>query len=258
MPVKLVQEFESLGGKKIFNRRLESIGEKDREGFYELSFAVTGTEDNRRESTSDTGTLEDGWKARNIILAIPTVALKKIKWKPLQTDSEVMDMIDSVIPQEAIKLALEYPYAWWKALRLFRGRSITDLPIRQVLYFSDLDDLKKKDPFEIQKKASLLLASYSDIESVPFWRGLEGESPVERERRLKSARREPGDWGLFEGHSHGYRASRNMVLEAHQQVMRIHGQHELPLPSAAAYYDWGDPPLELRGTVGRRDTSMMR
>jgi monoamine oxidase len=33
-----------------------------------------------------------------------------------------------------------------------------------------------------------------------------------------------------------------MVQEAHRQILRIHGQSELPLPSNAAYFDWGDSP----------------
>jgi lysine 2-monooxygenase len=227
LPVRLAQVFESLGGKILFNRRLESIGNKDTDGLYELGFAITRTEPGKKERTIDTGKTDKSLKARNVILAIPTVALQKINWKPLQSNKIVMDMVDSVIPQEAIKLALQYPYPWWKVLKLFRGRSITDLPLRQVLYFSDLDDLKKDDPFEIQEKSSLLLASYSDIECVPFWRGLEAATK---------------DRDLFPGHPDGYGASQNMVREAHAQVMKVHGQYELPQPSSAAYYDWGDLP----------------
>lgn len=228
LPLKLAQEFESLEGKIMYNRRLESIADEDKDKVYDLSFAITHTKPDRNEVTVDTGQPDIDWKAKNIILAIPTVALQKIKWTPLQSDRTIRDMIDSVIPQEAVKLALQYPYPWWKALKLFRGRSITDLPLRQVIYFSDLDDLKNEDPFEIQEKPSLLLASYSDIESVPFWRGLEKVAD---------------DTPLFPGYQDGYRVSKNMVREAHAQVMKVHGQYELPQPTAAAYYDWADPPF---------------
>lgn len=237
LPERLAKEFnESLEGviekncRIRLNRRLESIGEKDKDGFYELNFMETHTHDNKRQVTMDTGDYEayESWKARNIILAIPTVALQKIKWEPLLRNESVIKLIDSVIPQEAIKLVLEYPYAWWKALTLFRGRSITDLPIRQTYYFSNLDDFKQVDPFEIKSdEPSLLMASYSDVESVPFWRGLEGTEEDE----------------LWEGHPSGYRASKIMVEEAHRQVMRIHGQYELPRPTMAAYYDWADSPF---------------
>lgn len=240
LPQTLADKFESLEGimqpKKDriqTNRRLESIEKKDKDGgYYKLSFAITHTDKKREEVTTDTGEPPDlRWKAKNVILAIPTVALQKIKCELLQANKEVMEMVNSAIPQEAIKLALEYRYAWWKALGLFRGRSITDLPLRQTFYFSDLDDLKEVDPFVINpKKPSLLMASYSDIESVPFWRGLEGNDRYNR----------PKD--IYKGHPKGYRASKIMVQEAHRQVMRIHGQTELPLPTSAAYFDWADSP----------------
>lgn len=231
LPETLAKKFKSLGGRMKpnedriqKNHRLESIGKRDDKGYYKLDFAITETDKKNNEVTTDTGKYDE-WRTKNVILAIPTAALQKIKCELFQTDKKVMEMIDSAFPQEAIKLALEYPYAWWKALGLFRGRSITDLPLRQTYYFSDLDDLKEPDPFEIKpKKHSLLVASYSDIESVPFWRGLEGPQH-------------------YKGHSKGYRASKFMVEEAHRQIMRMHGQSELPKPARAAYFDWADPPF---------------
>jgi hypothetical protein len=211
--------------------RLDYIGPRDN-GHYDLDFVITETHGKQNENTTETGRHDKGWKAKNVILSIPTTAIRKIRCDLLHAREDVRQMIDSAIPQEAIKLALKYEHAWWKALGLFRGRSITDLPLRQTYYFSDLDDLKQKDPFEIKRnKPSLLVASYSDIESVPFWRGLEGTNLYKHKKNL------------FPGHEKGYRASKIMVEEAHRQIMRIHGQSELPRPTHAAYFDWADPPF---------------
>jgi hypothetical protein len=40
----------------------------------------------------------------------------------------------------------------------------------------------------------------------------------------------------------GYKAPRLLVKEAHQQVMDIHNQYELPEPRGAAYKNWGKWP----------------
>jgi monoamine oxidase len=236
VPCALCREFvDDMGGQVELNRRLISIdGSKDTGG-YTLHFNITKTETRRRECTSDTGDAEE-WKTRNVILALPKVALERIQWKHFQKDT-IKQYLDSVLVQPAIKIGLEYEYAWWKALNLFRGRSISDLPLRQTYYFTDLEDLNQENPFEIrQGKHALMIASYSDIESVPFWQGLESVP-------FRHSSEGSDDEDLFEGSKHGYRASKLMVREAHNQVMRIHGQHELPQPCAAAYYDWGDPPF---------------
>ncbi|MCI0558129.1 MAG: FAD-dependent oxidoreductase [Nitrososphaera sp.] len=224
LPVRLCEEFESSGGKVLYQYRLDSI-ERENDHNYTLSFAKTRTESGRRERTADTGEFES-IKTAKIILALPRAALERIRWKPFQENIRLKENLDSVVVQEAIKIFLEYDYAWWKSLGLFRGRSISDLPIRQTFYFTDLQEMDMPDPFKVLKKPSLLMASYSDIESVPFWRGLEGAENDEP----------------YGGPDDGYRASKLMVQEVHKQVMAIHGQSELPPPSRAAYYDWADLP----------------
>jgi hypothetical protein len=67
------------------------------------------------------------------------------------------------------------------------------------------------------------MASYNDIDSVPFWKGLEGPP-------------------YFEPGPEGYQASQAMVEEVHRQILELHGIRELPRPCAAAYMDWSDDP----------------
>lgn len=236
VPCALCREFvDAMGGQVELNRRLISIdGNKDKG--YTLRFSITETEKGRRECTNDTHKTEE-WRTRNVILALPKAALERIEWVHFQKDPVVKRYLDSVLTQPAVKIGLEYEYAWWKALGLFRGRSISDLPLRQTYYFTDLEDLQQKNPFEIRRgKHALMIASYSDIESVPFWQGLESVP-------FGDSSEGSGNKDLFKGSERGYRASELMVKEAHKQVTKIHDQHELPQPCAAAYYDWGDPPF---------------
>lgn len=224
LPCRLCHEFEILGGEVHLLHRLDSI-DKDENQNYKLTFVKTKAEEGKREKIMDTET-SHVITARNVILALPKAAIEKIRWKPIHEDNNVKEMMNSVLTQDAIKIFLQYERAWWKSQGLFRGRSITDLPIRQTYYFTDLEDLDKPDSFKIHRKPAGLMASYSDIESVPFWRVLEG-----------AEKDEP-----FPGPSEGYKASKLMVQEAHQQVMDLHGLKKISPPSAAAYYDWADMP----------------
>ena len=240
VPCELCREFVDIAGGQVeLNRRLVSI-QKNKDKSYSLRFSITKTEQGKRESTGDTSKFEE-WKTYNVILALPRAALEKIEWKDFKDDdiTTLKQNLESVLIQPAVKIGLEYDYPWWKAFGIFRGRSISDLPLRQTYYFTDLQELKQKNPFEIGKdKHAVMIASYSDIESVPFWHGLE-PVPSESEDGANST---SCCADLFDGSEHGYRASKLMVREAHKQVMTIHGQYELPEPHAAAYYDWGESP----------------
>jgi lysine 2-monooxygenase len=215
LPKTLYHEFCRIGGKGRLNHRLQSITRR-KNGTYGLRFALTKTDPSHYERTADTGKFVD-YKAKHVILAMPKAALERIDWEPLN-DPKVRKNLDSVLSQEAVKILLAYDHAWWKSLGLTFGRSITDLPVRQTFYFTH-----PEDPGTTSTKPAILMASYSDIESVPFWRGLEEDAD-------------------YEGPKEGYRASRLMVEEADRQVAKVHRDFNTPLPYAAAYYDWGDVP----------------
>lgn len=66
----------------------------------------------------------------------------------------------SIIPRPASKLFLGYDRPWWKDLGLRAGRSVTDLPLRQVHYWGVEGEQAGADP---SHSNGLLLASYNDI-----------------------------------------------------------------------------------------------
>ncbi len=75
--------------------------------------------------------------------------------------------------QSAFKLFLAYERPWWRALGLVAGRSVNDLPVRQIYYLSTEAERANGEPW----LNSLLMASYNDIGTVPFWKGLETGAP---------------------------------------------------------------------------------
>ena len=77
-----------------------------------------------------------------------------------------MDLISSTQNMPAIKVIMNFKTNWWdishnpnlpyKSMDQMRGVSVTDLPIRQTLYFGTNTD-------------NLLLASYNDMITTEYW-----------------------------------------------------------------------------------------
>ena len=222
LPKRLAEEFEKNNGDIKKNHRLHSI--KKENGKYKLRFIKTTTKlENGRYVTVDAGD-EITFTAKNVILAMPRAALEKIEWVQWKKTDFLRKNLGSVLNQPAMKILLVYDYAWWKSLGITYGRSITDLPIRQTLYFTSKQDLDQKT---IRKKPALLLASYNDIETIPFWKGL-------------SYATDESD--LFCG-PEGYQATKEMVREANEQIEEMHDFEEMLEPISAAFFDWSQKPF---------------
>ena len=81
-----------------------------------------------------------------------------------------MDLISSTQNMPAIKVIMNFNTNWWdishnpnlpyKSMDQMRGVSVTDLPIRQTLYFGTNTD-------------NLLLASYNDMITTEYWKVLQ-------------------------------------------------------------------------------------
>lgn len=217
VPNAVAEKFLSLSGTIHKNQCLQQILRKDGAN-YSLRFAKTSTVAGK--TTVDIPYEQSEELAEHIILAMPRRSLEKIQWNQWQENSFLRENLSSVLIQSAFKMVLGYDYAWWKSLGLEAGRSITDLPIRQTLYFGE-QPTQSSNPMDLPK--ALLMASYNDITTVPFWKGLEqGE-----------AFGQPPATNI---------ATQRMVEEAHRQVLELHGQKDLPQPYTAAYQDWSDDP----------------
>jgi lysine 2-monooxygenase len=237
LPVTLARRFEAAAPRCVhLNHRLASI--KKDNGNYVLEFWPTKERPYKNWCDAKSLQVRDDrkskpieFRARRVVLAMPRRSLELIEWDGWD-DNGVQELRKSVLMQAALKLFLGYEYPWWRALGLYAGRSITDLPIRQVYYFGTVSDHPGANP---ANHSSLLMASYNDIGTVPFWKGTENDEP-------------------FLGHDNGFLkgeqpvpigqmpVTKGMVEFAQHQVREMHGQVNLPDPYTALYHDWTDDP----------------
>ena len=233
LPRVVADRFRGLGGEVHRNHRLDSFGRRA-DGKYALCFVRTETENGK---TSDLPEREEVHAdADRVVLALPRRSIELIRWNRTVDDARLRDDLESVISQTAFKMFLGYPYPWWRALGVTAGRTITDMPIRQTYYFGT----ESESGGDADNHNSLLMVSYNDLGSVPFWKALEAGEPFEG--RADS----PGVRHLGAGEEivprHRFQISRQMVEAAQEQVREVHGLKFVPEPYTAVYHDWGDDP----------------
>jgi hypothetical protein len=172
--------------------------------------------------------------AHKVILAMPRRSLELLDAEgPLfDPDNEkVRALIESVDPIALFKVFTCYHDPWWEAAGVCKGRSLTDLPIRQAYYWGVEG---RQEGADRANTNAVMLASYDDELNTTFWAGYrskgadkmypnEGDAPDERWWR--------------------HRAPHGMVEEAHRQLMELHGVTDAPAPYAAAYRDWAEDPF---------------
>jgi lysine 2-monooxygenase len=236
LPETLYAQFLKAGGQGFKNHRLARISRE--QGLYRLEFRKTVTGEVKTEFGSKYETRDDPahpepiiFHAKSIILAMPRRSLELVEWDGWEKPG-VRNMLGSVLVQHAFKLLLGYNYPWWRTgLGLVAGRSITDLPVRQIYYFGTEQD---QPGGQEGNTRSLLMASYNDISTVPFWKGLEkgpaytgGQVPDGCERAVPLS---------------DCLATKAMVESAHQQILQVHAMVDIDLPYTAVYHDWSADP----------------
>ncbi len=186
--------------------------------------------------------------ADSIILAMPKRSLELLDRNSYFFQSDAAPMlnqnIDTVFSIPSFKLLMGFTYPWWKEDHgIEEGKASTDLPMSQCYYFGT-------DP---SNNHSLLLASYNDLSTVPYWNALiqyEGEqesagaaSPDRTGASSYSAAAEK-DRGLLVKEPHtlpGEKAPKHVVDEARSQLSEVHGNH-VPEPYTARIKDWSRAP----------------
>jgi len=171
-------------------------------------------------------------EAKKIILAMPRRSLELIKSDFFENDW-LKDNIPSVLIQKALKMFLAYETPWWRSLGLVAGRSVTDLPIRQTYYMGTECEQEGGE----KTMNSLLMASYNDMETIPFWKGMEKGAPYKGfmpKFGLKNT-----DKIILDNE---FPITQEMVESAQRQIEAVHNQKGLPMPYSAVYQEWGDDP----------------
>jgi monoamine oxidase len=222
VPLKVSRLFEEAGGR--VERGAQLAGFRVTDSSVELTF-----QDGRTV------------KAREIILAMPRRSLELITpQSPLLQELEVSRLVKSVTPRPLFKLFTTYADPWWLPANVVKGRTTTDLPVRQTYYWpTDTGDPAMGGP-------AMLMASYDDGVNIGFWDSF-------RPRRGVGWRREATETSLeyFENKDadaadpewKANAAPRDMVREVQRQLGLIHGMAYVPPARNATFRDWGDDPF---------------
>jgi monoamine oxidase len=178
--------------------------------------------------------------ARALILAMPRRSLELLDQTGAVLDAgnaEVQALIRSVTPIPLFKMAVCYHSPWWEAVGVTKGRSLTDLPLRQCYYWGVEGEQPGADP---KNRNAALLATYDDGQNVGFWAGLRDQRAEPRFEPKPNAHAvaHPGSDEWRE-----HRAPKAMVEEIQRQLMEMHGLSFAPAPYDAAFRDWGDDPF---------------
>jgi hypothetical protein len=237
LPITLAKQFDEdfaggvPKGKRVhMNHRLAEIEIGSGEYPYTLIFEPTTTKECKTDVKLNASSIKV--RAKKIILAMPRRSLELVK-SAFFDDPWLKVNIGSVLIQSAFKLFLAYEQPWWRALGLVAGRSVTDLPVRQVYYFGTEGEQKDGYPF----MNSLLMASYNDISTVPFWKGLEYGDPF---KGYHPSCLEPGVKDVVPKME--FPATDQMVQVANRQVASVHALPEIPVPYSAVYHTWNEDP----------------
>ena len=228
LPRALGDAFVQVRGELRLNHRLDSMARH--RGKYALKFVRTTTAADGTTTDEKNSPVSKVF-AKKVVLAMPRRSLELVRWEPFQRP-DVSELITAVISQAAFKLFLAYPYPWWSTLGLAAGRSITDMPLRQTFYFGTEGAQPGADPDNMN---SLMMVSYNDLGSVPFWKALEQGDPfrghpnpfVKKGKEVKP---------------HEFNVTSQMVDAAQAQVRELHGVKFVPEPYSAVYHDWSEDP----------------
>jgi lysine 2-monooxygenase len=237
LPKTLAGEFNDTmpgglpNGKRVLkNHRLAEIQIGTGKYRYTLIFEPTVTVD--AKTTPKTRAKPIVVRANKVVLAMPRRSLELIQ-SSFFDDPWLRANLPSVLIQSAFKLFLAYETPWWRALGLTAGRSVTDLPVRQAYYFGTEAEQAGGKPF----MNSLLMASYNDMGTVPFWKGLEDGTPY---RGYRPTCLEPGVRNVIP--TTEFPATEDMVTAANRQIAAIHAMPDIPMPYSAVYHTWNEDP----------------
>ena len=229
IPKKLCTKFRKAGGKVHMQHELVAFNKSETRGLLDITV--------RNHKTGKDRT----YQAKRLVLALPQWAIYKLAQHAPDRPSpmaffrkkSVMDCLQSVTPRTLYKFALAYEWPWWHMLNLESGRSVTDLPLRQIYYFGTEGDRPGANK---KNRNSYLDCSYTDGHSVGYWEGLRKTGPAFDGR--KNPFIEKDSLSYVPGHQ----VSTAMVKRASEQLAEVHGIPNLPKPYAAVFKNWADEP----------------
>jgi hypothetical protein len=242
VPLTIETRFKKAGGHVEVNELLQSFNWDEKQKLFQLQFKNGNS-----------------IHAKALILAMPRRSLELLA-PGSQLLSDIPELIKSVTPRPLFKLFTTYQSPWWRMagtnmkdpktgkttyVPLQKGRTTTDLPLRQTYYWVYGDG----EP--VVSGRGMLMASYDDGANIGYWDGLRfkrGRGWREEAEAMTTAIE------TFEGEAdeekdpatelwREYHAPAPMVNEIQRQLMIVHGLAFIPGATDACYKDWGDDPF---------------
>ena len=220
-PRRLQEKALEVGADVQLNTRVRSVEDR------QLPDGTTGI----AFTTVDLEGTETLHLARKLILAMPRRSIELLDRKGPLFDSRsagFKPLLESVSPVPLFKIALCYENCWWEKVvgGGSNGKSVTDLPMRQVYYW-------KVNPDDQQG----VVLIYDGGLTKSYWEQL--DNPEAPKPQVKLAGRKEGVelWA-------DYAAPARIIFEAHRQLLELHGlpESEVPAPYAAACMSWSRDP----------------
>lgn len=221
IPETLAMEFLKMGGEVLTNKKLYKLQVEEYDGEQLIAMTI-GT------PKSPIRTIE---YARYVVLAMPQRSLELLDPDSfIFLNRQFKKDLATVTAQASSKLFLSYDRPWWQELspKITKGRSDTDLPLRQCYYVGT----ETQDP---NQGMSLLMASYNDDRAASFW---DGYLQPDRFRQHN-----PPYMGRHGGQlKQSLLAPHDMVMEIQRQLKEMHN-FDIPDPLGAIYHDWMEDPF---------------
>jgi len=200
LPLALAEEAKRFGAGVDMQIRLASLSvPKIAGGLFQL-----GLRDRGGKSQTIT--------ARRVVLALPRRAIEGIEDFPAARQPQFASLI-------ACKALLLYPKPWWRDQGIVAGRSVTDMPARQLYA---LGAEKERLPIEPANGFGLLMM-YCDANTVEYWKEL-----------APGAKPDAAGFQWLAGDS-------QLAGEIHREAALVY-QTTPPKPLAACFQDWTAAP----------------
>jgi monoamine oxidase len=200
-----------------------------------------------------------GVSAKRLVLAMPRRALELVSGYgsafDLGSNPDLKRLVTAVTPIPAFKLFMFYEERWWEKYGITKGRSVSDLPIRQTYYMPP--DNPAIGSF------GLIMASYDDARAVDYWQGMIPPQDQLEHGRVELREALVGlvqSAGLMQSAGlageanelvtdpppHLHKAPDTMIARATEQLALLHGIEDpkaIPTPVVGAFADWGLDPF---------------
>ena len=245
VPQALLKRFEDAGGHVRLLHRLVKFDKVEGSSSSPVYQLIFHSDDGGAPTSTTAGCRQKGdsilTRAKIIILALPKRAIQLLDQDNcFFRNPKLQAALGSVSGIAAIKLYLQYPYPWWEAIAGNKGRSTTDLPLRQV-YYPCLQNNGRPRSLKQSTFPAAVLAAYANGPDVEYWKSLEHGALYEGKREPEETS-QAGEKTRVQHSVIPPVATCQMVKQAHAFMMELHGVREAPMPNAGFYQDWSNDP----------------